>query len=1092
MATSWWNRFFKSMSRPAPRGSRGRPARKPLLLEQLEDRVVPTITFAPRAGVESIFDFGGQRLVNTTVHLIFWGSGWANSPATPTTDVSNAVSRILSGPYLSHLAQYSAPSGGTLGNAQLGVTTTDLSNPGAQVNDQGIQGAVQRAISSGAVPAPSSATTPLYVVFTLPGVNLDDPTVAQETLADGYHSSSNFSVGSLSRLAQYVWVGFTPADPKTGPAAQDQITRVFSHEVAEAITDANPLRPVLPLGIRTITPDGTRNEEICDSEAANYTARINGDLVQSYWSKSEPGIPNSAYVIPANGPDLTVDSSGQLHIKVDQVDLFHNTLTLQLAGTTGTNFERVTLNGCSIDLTVGELSGIVVSAPTGSDTINVENNSFNTPITINLGSGTSTVNIAPVGEALDGIPFAGAPNVTVNGKSGAGDTLNVYDRNAVTPGSPAFPVKYNLLGSSINREFGANRTGIISYTGMSAVNLFGVNEALPGQPAQAPATYTISNTASGCATQVDTGTDLATVQVNATAANSILTIVGRSPGDLVTIGNGLMQAIQGTVSVTNPPSRTHLVLDDSQDTVGNHQVSLSADSVNGRVLGLSAPILYLVNDVSAVDVKGGTGGDAWTVNGTAANFSKPVTTLSAGSGNDIINVQATSGALTVFGSTSGSCTVTLGKAGSVQSINGTVTINNVLLNSPNNADLIIDDSADATGRVATLAIIPGPGPAPALGKISGLLPSGADILYGEANIDSLVVKGGVGADTFTVSGTMDRSPTTLSVGQGADAVTVKATGDAGLTVIGSTSGNDTVTVGDDGSLQNIFGTVLVKNPPSFTHLIVDGSADTAPLNATLSVTPIPGSSLKLGRIAGLTPPSAEIDYAEGDISSLDVKAGQGGGSITVANTMGTPGSPRTTALGLGAGGFAVNVQGTAGALTINGGSGNDTFNVGSTANTLDPIQGPVTVNGQGGFDTLNINDQGSTTPHDYTQTATTFSRDGAATITFSSIESLQPHKGIVLGSAPMATDLAFTSSIRAGQFATLSGRLIDADAGDRLSLIVDWGDGSRPAQLTPDRAPFSLKHKYKHPGTYTVRAIWTDSTGQSNSRDLTLTVTAAP
>ena len=48
---------------------------------------------------------------------------------------------------------------------------------------------------------------------------------------------------------------------------------------------------------------------------------------------------------------------------------------------------------------------------------------------------------------------------------------------------------------------------------------------------------------------------------------------------------------------------------------------------------------------------------------------------------------------------------------------------------------------------------------------------------------------------------------------------------------------------------------------------------------------------------------------------------------------------------------------------------------------------------------------------------------------------------------------------------------------------------SPPERLTPDRKPFRLKHKYKEAGTYTVRAIWTDSTGASNFRDLTLVVT---
>ena len=265
------------------------------------------------------------------------------------------------------------------------------------------------------------------------------------------------------------------------------------------------------------------------------------------------------------------------------------------------------------------------------------------------------------------------------------------------------------------------------------------------------------------------------------------------------------------------------------------------------------------------------------------------------------------------------------------------------------------------------------------------------INFDPAALTDLTVKGGMGSDTFTVTDTLSGSSQrlTLSTGSGDDKGFVQAS--TGPLTVSSTGGADVVTIGNAGSLQGIKGTVLVQNPPSFTDLIIDGSADTTPVNATMAIVTISG--VQQGRITGLTPPSAEIDYVAGDLNSLEVKAGSAGGTVT--NTMSLPGSLHTTTLDLGAGGYTVNVQGTAGALIINGGSGNDTVKVGSTASTLDTIQGAVTVNGQDGFDTLTINDQGSTTPHVYTQTASTFSRDGAATITFSGIESLQPNKGAV-------------------------------------------------------------------------------------------------
>jgi hypothetical protein len=78
-----------------------------------------------------------------------------------------------------------------------------------------------------------------------------------------------------------------------------------------------------------------------------------------------------------------------------------------------------------------------------------------------------------------------------------------------------------------------------------------------------------------------------------------------------------------------------------------------------------------------------------------------------------------------------------------------------------------------------------------------------------------------------------------------------------------------------------------------------------------------------------------------------------------------------------------------------------------------------------------------------------------------------------------------------GQVATLKGRLVDGDQDPTLTLVVDWGDGSLPEQITPDRAPFTMRHRYMKAGSYTVNLVWSDSTGLSNSEVLSLTVAKA-
>jgi hypothetical protein len=72
--------------------------------------------------------------------------------------------------------------------------------------------------------------------------------------------------------------------------------------------------------------------------------------------------------------------------------------------------------------------------------------------------------------------------------------------------------------------------------------------------------------------------------------------------------------------------------------------------------------------------------------------------------------------------------------------------------------------------------------------------------------------------------------------------------------------------------------------------------------------------------------------------------------------------------------------------------GGDTVNIGSSANTLDPIQGAITVNGQGNT-TLNFNDLSGNPAagYDYELSQNSFSRTGTATTTFSGIATLNLH-----------------------------------------------------------------------------------------------------
>jgi hypothetical protein len=362
----------------------------------------------------------------------------------------------------------------------------------------------------------------------------------------------------------------------------------------------------------------------------------------------------------------------------------------------------------------------------------------------------------------------------------------------------------------------------------------------------------------------------------------------------------------------------------------------------------------------------------------------------------------------------------------------------------------------------------------------------------DGGVTALNVNGtttGFTSGLFNVLDTPKNAVTTLNTGSDNSTVNVKGT--TGALVISATGGAQFVTIGLNNSVASINDAVTITNSIGETGLTVNDAKGPAAPNVTLGV-----DAHGFGFITGLAP--GQINYAQNDIRGLTVNGPQAGATYTITDTAKSNKVFFNTLIVAGLnGGNIFNVQKTSGELEIEGEAGKNTVTIGSTANTLDTIQGPVTVLGALGGDTLTINDQGSKTPHTYNQGVNFLKvgfliRSGAAEIDFKSIASLHVNKGPVAGSTPQAEDLAVTSPVVAGQLATLTGRLVDADQAQALSLTVDWGDGSDPDRSTPGQAPFSLTHRYATPGTYTVRAIWSDSAGESNSQDLALTVTPTP
>ena len=461
-------------------------------------------------------------------------------------------------------------------------------------------------------------------------------------------------------------------------------------------------------------------------------------------------------------------------------------------------------------------------------------------------------------------------------------------------------------------------------------------------------TFTVANTPTGVAkptTTLNSGTGADTVTVQATTGP--LTVEGQNGLDTVTIGNaGSVQGIMAPVSVSNQKSFTALSVDDSADAVAR-MATITAAAITGLA---PAAINYVENDLSSLTVKGGTGGNTFTVMDTPNGAALPTTTLDSGTGADTVNVLATSGALDIEGQ-NGADTVNIGNAGNVQGIMGDVSVSN----QNGLTALTVDDSKDAAARVARLTAA----------ALTGLSPG--NINFTQLDLSSFTINGGTGGNRFTVVNTPKNGmmlTTQLNGGTGADTVTVQAT--SGPLNIQGQNGADTVTVGNLGNTQGITGVVDVRNTLSFTALTIDDSADAVGRTVTISAT----------SVTGIAP--AAITYLQADIRSLTVNGGSGGNAITVASDPNNGMTPTTT-VNSGTGSDLVVVQTTAAPLIVDGNNGADSVVVGN-AGSVQGIMAGVTVRNALGLTNLLVDDSADPVSRAVLVTSTSVTGIAPATI----------------------------------------------------------------------------------------------------------------
>jgi hypothetical protein len=225
-----------------------------------------------------------------------------------------------------------------------------------------------------------------------------------------------------------------------------------------------------------------------------------------------------------------------------------------------------------------------------------------------------------------------------------------------------------------------------------------------------------------------------------------------------------------------------------------------------------------------------------------------------------------------------------------------------------------------------------------------------DSTSGSANTYTItsnsVSRNGFGGVTFTNVQDLD-----IADGTGTNTVNVLSTS-ANLTF--DTNGQDSITVGNNGNVQGITGGMYIWGSGS-ASLSINDSADTTARTVTLS---------PYDTLTGLAPGVIQwvpTSSATGGVTGLTVDGGSGGNTFTV---QGTSNFYHNTILSTGAGNDTVNVEATTGALAIANEGGQDSVYVGSNGSALggnvQGIHGGVLVGGVGAT-ALTVDDGGDTT-----------------------------------------------------------------------------------------------------------------------------------
>jgi hypothetical protein len=636
------------------------------------------------------------------------------------------------------------------------------------------------------------------------------------------------------------------------------------------------------------------------------------------------------FTLPSVGPgvyklQVVADGIASKPVVLVVGSVADDTVGLDTATVSGAPAVAVTFNGSTYNYLQSGIAGVFVDAEGGHNTIYVDNTLAGTPTSIS-GGGTDTIILGDSGGTVQGIRGP----VSVNGPPGS-ISLIATDF-ADTMGRDVTLTADSLTGlAPAAITFAPGSLSVLDFAGGSGGNVFNVMGTAPG---------TIVN--------LSTGLGVDNVYVAGTSGPLDIGGVGGTAGIYLGYGWSL-SGINGSVSVSNVGT-DYLYIHDNNDKIGR-AATLSAGRLDWG--SYVAPITWSptatgTGGVALVDIEGGSGGNTFIVDNT--DVLSLGTTLVTGSGNDQVNVHATTGPITIDGA-GGRDVVSVGSGGTLAAILGAVSVKNTT----GVSELWIDDSGDSTSRFATLDD----------GSLTWTYVAyAAPITWTPTSsttggVDLVHVYGGWGGNRFTVNNTSNMvNPTYLDTGSGGSWVNIYGT--SGTFDLRGDGGHDSVHIGALGGLTAIHGAISVTNPSGSTDLTIhddssdlSGSGDTTGRTATIGA-----GSLTWTNYA---PPITWVAAAgtTGGVRSFQADFGSGGNHITVANL-----DPFANGaiISTGTGYDFLNIQATHCSLSVTNPGGADYVSVGSAApyagGTLGGILGPINIAPGNGVVYLYVDDSG--------------------------------------------------------------------------------------------------------------------------------------